>query len=390
MTCDVDNNATITAVSTFKNGNVTPPAFQCRPKMSATDFSGYWVVETDEVVSTAFSNRYGRTDVEGCCWWGRGILMTRGTCSFGRINHYLGVNAVSMGYVNFYDVDFCIYPEVVCNSPYSKDLRWAVGYVEWIDQVQTYNGTSNYMDELDDLVISRFNQTNIDRFIDIVGWALTLSCSEASWRCDSSIDRKLIIERRDNFMMLLDVLDLYNLLPDEATTTLPAITSTLTYNDDATTDINGTTTDTVSTTTYSGGSDNMDETDNDSIIQTEFWYPLLTEDFEEGICIDLLPIPSNASLYQSELECCVKFFNEQVEGKCLNEMKITSSPNDSMPIESLPRNPSKKPTPQPDPPSRRPTEDPTYQPSELILLPSCAVQRKYCFTGLILLSVWVV
>ena len=29
------------------------------------------------------------TDVEGCCWWGRGIIQTTGPCNFGKLNYFL-------------------------------------------------------------------------------------------------------------------------------------------------------------------------------------------------------------------------------------------------------------------------------------------------------------
>merc|ERR1712166_1516756 len=34
--------------------------------------------------------RPGRTDVEGCCWWGRGVIQTTGVCNFGKLNWFLG------------------------------------------------------------------------------------------------------------------------------------------------------------------------------------------------------------------------------------------------------------------------------------------------------------
>ena len=224
MTCNVDQNAAITAVSAFKNGNSTPPLFQCKPKESSENSSGHWDLETESITIETYSNRYGRTDIQGCCWWGRGVLMTRGTCNFGRINHFLGINsAASKGYVNYYDVDFCIYPEVVCHGPYSRDLKWAVGYFEWIDKVQTFNRTRSYMDELDSLVENGLKETSA--FIDIVGWALPVSCVEASAGCDLNIDLPLIDERRNNFLTLLDALALAELLPEITTTTTEATTT---------------------------------------------------------------------------------------------------------------------------------------------------------------------
>ena len=383
MTCDVDINATITAVSTFKNGHLIPPAFQCRPKKNSEDFAGYWDSKTGEIEIGAFANRYGRTDLQGCCWWGRGVMMTRGACGFGKINHYLGVNAISMGYVNFYDVDFCSYPEVVCNSPYSKDLRWAVGYFEWIDKVQTFNGTRNYMDELDNLIESRFNETDAEQFIDIVGFALPVSCPQASWQCDPSVDRRLIDERRENFMTLINALALEDLLPEETTSS---------------TTTEATTTFAVAVSLGNGGtnigapSDDVfaNETNSSSVPEPQIiWYPVMyASNFEAGICVSLSPTPPNEPMYQSELECCVEFFNDQVEGKCLSQIQTTDAPVNSMPIESLPRNPSKKPTPQP---TKRPTEDPTFQPTiELIELPSSghALEEHIAFTiGSVVLSV---
>ena len=39
--------------------------------------------------NTTFLNSYGRTDVEGCCFWGRGALGTRGSVSI--LFYILGV-----------------------------------------------------------------------------------------------------------------------------------------------------------------------------------------------------------------------------------------------------------------------------------------------------------
>ena len=54
--------------------------------------------------------------------------MTRGTCNFGKLNHYLGRLAAAQGFINFYDVDLCVYPEIVCEGEDTMGLRWSVGY----------------------------------------------------------------------------------------------------------------------------------------------------------------------------------------------------------------------------------------------------------------------
>lgn len=54
------------------------------------------------------ANTAGRTDVEGCCWWGRGVIQTTGICNFGKLNYYLGARASKEGRDSPYpDVDFC-------------------------------------------------------------------------------------------------------------------------------------------------------------------------------------------------------------------------------------------------------------------------------------------
>ena len=281
--------------------------------------------------------------------------MTRGTCNFGRINHYLGINAVSMGYVNFYDVDFCVYPEVVCNSPYSKDLRWVVGYFEWIDKVQTFNRTRSYMDELDRLIENGLNETSA--FIDIVGWALPISCAEASALCDPNIDLKLIDERRDNFLTLLDALALAELLPKPSTTTTEATTTTSEATATSTNDVSF-----------------LDGT------VSNIWYPIsFLSSHEDGYCVNIFPFPPDQILYKSELECCVEYFNDQLNGKCLNRIGLNKAPTNSMPIGSLPRNPSKKPTPHPHPPTNSELEQPTYAPTtDLISLPPSNAYGSDC------------
>merc|ERR1712027_45391 len=44
-----------------------------------------------------FGQPEGRTDLEGCCWWGRGVIQTTGVCNFGKLNYYLGSRAAAEG-----------------------------------------------------------------------------------------------------------------------------------------------------------------------------------------------------------------------------------------------------------------------------------------------------
>lgn len=56
-----------------------------------------------------------RTDVEGCYFWGRGVIQTTGICNYGKLNYYLGAKAASDGRASMFpDVDFCQDPETIC------------------------------------------------------------------------------------------------------------------------------------------------------------------------------------------------------------------------------------------------------------------------------------
>lgn len=69
-TCDVDPTMEITAV-TSGNQVRAPPPFKCEP---GNENAGYWDSSSGTAVNDVpYSNTAGRTDVEGCCWWGRGV-----------------------------------------------------------------------------------------------------------------------------------------------------------------------------------------------------------------------------------------------------------------------------------------------------------------------------
>ena len=38
-----------------------------------------------------------RTDVEGCCWWGRVVIQSTGVCGVGKLNFYIGKRAKDEG-----------------------------------------------------------------------------------------------------------------------------------------------------------------------------------------------------------------------------------------------------------------------------------------------------
>eukprot|EP00929_Paragymnodinium_shiwhaense_P082261 TRINITY_DN432_c0_g1_i3.p1 TRINITY_DN432_c0_g1~~TRINITY_DN432_c0_g1_i3.p1 ORF type:complete len:655 (+),score=124.89 TRINITY_DN432_c0_g1_i3:59-1966(+) len=92
----------------------------------------------------------GRTDVEGCCWWGRGVIQTTGVCNFGKLNYYIGKRAADEGRVSaFPQVDFCKNPGAICSPDGPSELKWVAGFFYWLNSVQPYSsGSWNYQAEL--------------------------------------------------------------------------------------------------------------------------------------------------------------------------------------------------------------------------------------------------
>ena len=109
MECPVDPEMTITAVTNARWWGAPGP-LTCGPK-SKYPQTGYWdytgvcddkwanppkfctAYEGQKggttVNDVAYANGAGRTDVEGCCWWGRGVIQTTGICNFGKLNYFL-------------------------------------------------------------------------------------------------------------------------------------------------------------------------------------------------------------------------------------------------------------------------------------------------------------
>jgi len=95
------------------------------------------------------ANRGGRDDVEGCCYWGRGVIQTTGVCNFGKLNYFLGKRAHDEGRTAAYpDVDFCKRPDLICAGG-APELKWIAGFFYWMESVQRYDaGGWDYFTEL--------------------------------------------------------------------------------------------------------------------------------------------------------------------------------------------------------------------------------------------------
>jgi hypothetical protein len=89
------------------------------------------------------------TDVENCCWWGRGVIQTTGRCNFGKLNKHLGVGAGADAL--YPDINFCKNPQAVCTGP--SDLKWVAGIFFWVSNLQVYDRDGfNYIQGVKDFV----------------------------------------------------------------------------------------------------------------------------------------------------------------------------------------------------------------------------------------------
>jgi hypothetical protein len=147
--------------------------------------------------------------VEGCCWWGRGVIQTTGRCNFGTLNHYLGKTHVAPGVaqppakVLYPDVDFCADPEVICASDDHPELKWVAGLFYWMSSVQTYEKNGwKYLEELRAFVDGGMTDMS---FIDGVSGIVNRGCHDAPCGTGELHNGP---ERKANFQKVLSVMGL--------------------------------------------------------------------------------------------------------------------------------------------------------------------------------------
>lgn len=162
--------------------------------------------------------------VEGCGWWGRGVIQTTGRQNFGTLNHYLGrshVDPATIGQtidgvtveappVNplYADLDFCSNPGLICSSEKNKEIKWIAGLFYWVTSVQAYSNEGgdyadwNYYNELKKYVNSGLKGTE---FIDDVSGIVNRGCPDST--CSTG-DVHNIKERQANFKLVLQKLGL--------------------------------------------------------------------------------------------------------------------------------------------------------------------------------------
>lgn len=215
--CLVDPAMEVTAIHAA-NDVRAPPPFECRPRVGVDDFAGYWDTNSgSEVRNTPYSNTAGRIDVEGCCYWGRGALLTRGSCNIGKLNYYLGARAAREGRPSLYpDVDFCADPEATCASGATEELRWTTAMFEWSERVQRYNSTGwDYKTELYKFLDGGMTD---DSFIDTVSKAFVLGCHTT--KCSKNQVRHAD-DRKSMFFLIVNEIFVLDSIPKLVPTSRP-------------------------------------------------------------------------------------------------------------------------------------------------------------------------
>ncbi len=162
--------------------------------------------------------------VQGCGWWGRGVIQTTGRQNFGTLNHYLGRSHVDPQTIGktidgvrveappanplYAGLDFCSNPGLICSSEENKEIKWIAGLFYWVTSVQAYPDEGgqypgwNYFNELKKYVNNGMKGT---QFIDDVSGIVNRGCPNLT--CDTG-EVHNVKERRDNFYKVLRLLGL--------------------------------------------------------------------------------------------------------------------------------------------------------------------------------------
>jgi hypothetical protein len=155
-------------------------------------------------------NREGRTDVENCCWWGRGVVHTRGVCQYGKLNYYLGARAFEEGRpAIFPDINFCVTPEKICSTdPKNGDVEWIAALFRWIETVQSYDDPEwSYIQQLNQFVMGGM----VDGlFIHAVSGIITQGCHNppCPGAMGTAVEMADAGERWSNFQQVANTLGL--------------------------------------------------------------------------------------------------------------------------------------------------------------------------------------
>jgi len=165
--------------------------------------------------------------IEGCGWWGRGVIQTTGRENFGKLNHFIGRSHVDKDLIGthvdwadttievkappenplYADMDLCSNPELICSSTEHKEIKWIAGLFFWMNSVQAYQGSGkyagwNYKTELKKYVDSDFGKNNYQplnniSFINSISGIVNRGCPDS--KCPDTGDVHGKVQRVNNF-----------------------------------------------------------------------------------------------------------------------------------------------------------------------------------------------
>lgn len=179
-------------------------------KTGGWTFSGEGCTEEDgcpNADAPLFGQQEGRTDLEGCCWWGRGVIQTTGVCNFGKLNFYMGKRASDEGRsALFPSIDFCKKPGSICDPDSPPELKWVAGFFYWMNSVQPYSaGGWVYLEELKKWVDGGMSSSNTS-FIDGASGIVNRGCHNPP-NCGTG-DLHAADKRAANFKKVLNAMGL--------------------------------------------------------------------------------------------------------------------------------------------------------------------------------------
>ncbi|MEZ9199181.1 PKD domain-containing protein [Shewanella sp. 10N.286.54.B9] len=163
--------------------------------------------------------------VQGCGWWGRGVIQTTGRLNFGKLNHFIGRSHVAADKVGnvvdgtlvkaapsnplYADLDLCANPQLVCSTQEHKEIKWIAGLFFWMNEVQGYNNVGgpyaswNYHEQLKAYVDGGLQGS---KFIDDVSGIVNRGCPDTSCPVSGAVDG--LAKRKDNFVKALEAMGL--------------------------------------------------------------------------------------------------------------------------------------------------------------------------------------
>lgn len=160
--------------------------------------------------------------IEGCGWWGRGVIQTTGRLNFGKLNHFLGRSHVDPAYAGqtidgiavtpapaeplYADMDLCSNPQLVCSSTEHGEIKWIAGLFFWMNEVQGYNDPAYNWDYYVQLKSYVDGGLKGDAFINAVSGIVNRGCPASTCPISGAVDG--LADRKANFVKVLQILGL--------------------------------------------------------------------------------------------------------------------------------------------------------------------------------------